>query len=114
MIGAGDRPAMSNGAPGRAMPRPQRFRLLKPIVIMMIDAAASTTPARSIRTSGRGVVGVSRKLRKKTATASRTSSPNSGRQPTKVPSTPPNRNAATPAPARAEPSAPSAVACCCP
>ena len=37
--------------------------------------------------------------------------PNAGRQPMNVPRTPPMMNASTPAAARAEPSAPTAVAC---
>ena len=36
ITGAGDRPNRSNGAPGRATPRPQRLRLLKPKLIRMI------------------------------------------------------------------------------
>ncbi len=112
--GAGDMPRMLKGAAGRATPRPQRFRLLKPKTIMMIAVAASSTPTMSIFTSGLCSSGFSRKERKKTMPASTTRMPKTGRQPMKVPSMPPIMNAATPAPARAEPSAPTAVACCGP
>ncbi len=105
---------MSNGAPGRATPNPQRFRLLKPKLIRMMAAAASTTPTMSICTSGRPWSGLSRKLSRKTSTDITIRMPKAGRQPMKVPSMPPIRNAATPAPARADPNAPSAVACCLP
>jgi hypothetical protein len=114
ITGAGDSPKRSNGAPGRATPRPQRFRLLKPKLIRMTDAAASTTPTMSIPTSDRPSSGFSRKLRKKTMPETTIRSPNTGRQPMNVPSRPPIRNAVTPAAARAEPSAPTAVACCRP
>jgi hypothetical protein len=63
ITGAGDRPNRSNGAPGRATLRPQRLRLLKPKLIRMTDAAASTTLTRSIPTSLRPSSGFSRKLR---------------------------------------------------
>ena len=114
ITGAGDRPKRSKGAPGRATPRPQRLRLLKPKLIRMMAAAASTTPTRSIPTSFRPSSGFSRKLRKNTIAETAIRSPNTGRQPMKVPSMPPIRNAATPAAARADPKAPTAVACCRP
>jgi hypothetical protein len=88
--------------------------LLKPKLIRMIAVAASRTPTASIFTSGLPWSGLSRKLRKKTSAETAISRPKTGRQPMKVPSTPPIRKAATPAPARAEPRAPSAVACWAP
>jgi hypothetical protein len=84
------------------------------MVIRITEAAASTTPTRSIPTSGRGSSGFSLKLRKNTIAETTTRSPNTGRQPMNVPSRPPIRNAATPAAARADPRAPTAVACCRP
>jgi hypothetical protein len=114
MTGAGDRPTMSKGAPGRASPSPQPFRLLKPRLISRMAAAARITPTTSICTSGRPASPFRRKLSQNTMPASTIKMANAGRQPMKVPKMPPIRNAATPAPARAEPSAPNAVACCRP
>src|SRR5580765_5892529 len=111
-IGAGERPNKLNGAFGVASPNPQRLRLLKPKLIRMIAAAAKTTPTRSIFTSGRPSSGLRRKLSNNTSAETPIRMPNAGRQPMKVPRTTPIKKANTPAPARAEPSAPSAVACC--
>ena len=55
-IGAGDRPAILNGALGPASPKPQRFRLLKPKLIRMIAAAARATPIRSILHLGAALI----------------------------------------------------------
>ena len=56
----------------------------------------------------------SRKLKTNTTTASTSTITNTGRQPTRVPSVPPMRKALTPDSARADPSEPTAVACCAP
>ena len=114
MTGAGEKPKRSNGAPGRATPSPQRFRLLNPSVMSTMETAASAAPMKSILTSGRPGAGLSLKLRKKTIPATAIKRPKTGRQPIKVPSIPPIIKAATPAAARAEPKAPMAVACCWP
>ncbi len=81
MNGAGDMPNKSNGAAGRAKPRPHRFRLLKPKLMSVIPAAVSNTPNRSICTSGRPRVGLSLKLRRRTTAESAIRIPNAGRQP---------------------------------
>jgi hypothetical protein len=109
--GAGDTPARSNGAPGDASSGPHALRFWNPVSTSATAAATRTAPTPSSRTVGSPGTGGSRALSTSTATASASATPNTGRQPTNVPSTPPSRKAATPASARAEPSDPIAVAC---
>ena len=98
-----------------ASPSPQRLRLLKPKLIRMMAAAASTTPAyRSSHPGARS--GFRRKLRTKTIAETAIRMPNAGRHPMNVPSKPPIMNANTPgsrlalSPARPPPS-PAGVRC---
>ena len=52
MTSAGDSPSTLTGAERSASSKPQSPRLLNPTLIRMTAAAASTTPSRSILTSG--------------------------------------------------------------
>ena len=81
ITGAGDKPTMSNGADGRASAMPHPLRLLKPKLMRMIAVAASTTPTKSICTSGRPWSGLSLKLSTNTRAETAIRMPKTGRQP---------------------------------
>ena len=81
IAGAGDSPTMSNGADGRASARPHPLRLLKPKLMRMIAVAASSTPTKSICTSGRPWSGSSLKLSTNTRADTTIRMPNTGRHP---------------------------------
>ena len=114
MTGAGDRPRRSNGAPGRASPSPQ------PIQIVEAQADEEDGHRREDHAHHVDLHVGSAASRFQTETEpehdadSTIRMPKAGRQPMKVPKCRRSETRATPAPARAEPSAPSAVACCRP
>ena len=105
---------MLNGAASVAATAPHVFRLLKPRVSSTIAAPISSAATRSMRIDALPRSPRRVKLRAKTTTAMPSTIMKTGRQPTSVPSVPPMRKALTPEIARADPSAPIAVACCVP
>jgi len=88
-------------------------KLLNPNVIRLIATADRATPGASILTAGLAVAGLRRKLSSRIAPAWTMSRPNASRQ-LIVATKPTMTNARTPAIARAEPSQPTASACCLP
>ena len=102
---------MSNGASGRASRMPQRVEVVD--AERERDDADADQRRRDQVDLDRRVPGQprSQKLRTKTATARTSTTTKTCRQPTRVASVPPMRNALTPASARADPSEPIAVAC---
>jgi hypothetical protein len=109
--GAPETPSTLKGAVGDAVSRPHEFRLLKPSVsdmtaIPMMNAPTMSMLMASLPRSERSV-----KLSRNTTTATTIRMANTGRQPTRVPSAPPIRNADSPEKALADPSDPIAVAC---
>ena len=113
ITGAGDRPKMSASAGPRHAEAP---------AVEVVEAEADQDDGCRGQHHAHDVdphvrpafVRLQPKLRKNTIAETTIRSPNTGRQPMKVPSSPPIRNAATPAAARADPVAPTAVACCWP
>ena len=87
------------------------MRLLTPRVSITMPVPMRIAATTSILTFGFPLSERSQKLRMNTATARMSTMTNTSRQPTRVASVPPIRNALTPAKARAEPSDPMAVAC---
>ena len=113
MIGAGDRPPGRTAPPGAPAKAPA-------IEVVEAEADEDDRGRRQHHADqidlhlGAAAVRLEPEAQKKTSAETAIRMPKTGRQPMKVPSMPPIRNASTPAPARAEPSAPSAVACCSP